>query len=306
MKKAIITGASGLVGRSVVRCLISRGIPLLCLGRHNFDSKEVQEHFGEGVEYIKLDMADIPSLQKKIHDKNWDVGKDCVFYNFAWAGTNRLTDGSFDDQLQNAISSSSAVEVASRIGCSKFINCGTLEETYAESSICNGSVYSSSQDNYAIAKLACRDMCAMVAYLNKIDYIHTRLSAPVSSDLSGQGFIANTLRKIQNGAHYEPAQDNRLYDVIDTSDVAEAYYLLGLYGKNKGNYFIGSGVPTTLTDFFTNFKKASLGKTVERKYYCLEDLSTFSTELLRSHTGFVAKSSKFNFAQDWGVECKKQ
>ena len=165
MKKAIITGATGLVGKSLAQYLSSINIDVLCLGRKELDSEYVRGHFGQGIAYLQLKMEDILLLPSKISDLNWEVGNKCVFYNFAWGGIKALTDGSFDDQLKNATSSSLAIKVAKDIGCSKFVNSGTLEETYAQSHISNGSPYSSSQGNYAIAKLACRDMCTMVAYL---------------------------------------------------------------------------------------------------------------------------------------------
>jgi nucleoside-diphosphate-sugar epimerase len=295
MKKAIITGASGLVGRSLAKYLSSINIDVLCLGRQDWNSEHVRDYFGEGIVYMQLEMENISLLSDKISDLNWEVGNDCVFYNFAWGGIKGLTDGSFEDQLRNAISSSLAIKVAKEIGCSKFVNSGTLEETYAQSHIASGSPYSSAQKNYAIAKLACRDMCAMVAYLEKIDYIHTRLSVPLSPDLSAGGFISNTLRKIRNKENYEPAKNNQLYDVISTTDVADAYHLIGLRGKNKADYFIGSGNPTKLNDYFTNFKQADLGLSVEEKSYSSYDnLSFFSTKLLNTDTGFVAKTNKFN------------
>ena len=295
MKKAIITGASGLIGKILAKYLTSLGINVLCLGRQDLDLEKISNHFGEGVEYIQLEMKNISHLSKKLRDLDWAIDNDCVFYNFAWGGITALTDGSFDDQLKNAISSSLAIKVAKDIGCSKFVNSGTLEETYAQLHIANGSSYSGSQANYAIAKLACRDMCAMAAYLEKIDYIHTRLSAPVSPDLSAGGFIPNTLKKIRNKENYEPAKNNQLFDIISTVDVAEAYYLIGLHGKNKADYFIGSGAPTKLNDYFSNFKQVNSGMAIEKKTYSSSDnLSFFSTELLNTDTGFIAKTNPLN------------
>jgi len=295
MKKAIITGASGLVGRSLAKYLSLHGIDVLCLGRRNLDSEYLDGLFGADIEYMQLEMKNISQLPQKIRDIGWQIDNDCVFYNFAWGGMKALTDGSFDDQLRNAISSSLAIKVAKDIGCFKFVNSGTLEETYAQMHIANGSPYTGSQANYAIAKLACRDMCAMTAYLEKINYIHTRLSAPISPDLSAGGFIPNTLKKIRNKENYEPAKNYQLFDIISTVDVAEAYYLIGLYGKNKADYFIGSGVPTKLNDYFLNFKQVNLGIPVEKKTYSPSDnLSFFSTELLHTDTGFIAKTNPLN------------
>jgi len=135
----------------------------------------------------------------------------------------------------------------------------------------------------------------MSAYIEKIDYIHTRLSVPLSPDFSAGGFISNTLKKIQDEESYEPAKNNQIYDIVSSADVSEAYYLIGLYGKNKADYFIGSGIPTKLNDFFENFRLANLGMPVEKKNYTSDGkLSFFNTHELFEDTGFVAKNKEFN------------
>ena len=111
------------------------------------------------------------------------------FLSFCMGGVDRLTDGNIEDQLKNVTFSANAIKVAKKIGCLKFVNSGTIEETYAEWHLNNKSKYNSSQANYAMAKLAARDMCKMVAYLEKIDYVHTRLSVPLSPDLTKGGYV---------------------------------------------------------------------------------------------------------------------
>ena len=296
MKKAIITGSSGLVGRSVARYLVTNGIKVLCIGRKHLASDYVKTLFPEGVEYIQLEMENLIELPDKINHLNWEIDNDCVFYNFAWSGNNNLTDGNFEDQLKNATFSSLAVKIAKKIGCLKFINSGTLEETYAEWNMKHNLPYTSAQGNYAIAKLAARDMCAIVAYLEKIDYIHTRLSVPISPDLSIGGYIPKTLKKIVDKKNYEPPKNDQLFDIILTDDVAEAYYLIGLNGKNKADYFIGSGKPIKLIDYFKQFEQAIMGKRIERKKYSsIYSTKFFNTDALHQDTGFISKTDRLNF-----------
>ena len=298
MKKAIVTGANGLVGGSVVRYLVSNGIDVLCLGRQHLTPAKVNEIFEEGVKYIQLGMENIAELPDKIDRINWRAGHDCVFYNFAWSGIKNLTDGSFEDQLRNAISSSLAVKAAKNIGCSKFINSGTLEETYAEWHMDKGASYSSTQGNYAIAKLASRDMCAMTAYLDKIDYIHSRLSVPLSPNLSGGGYISKTLKKIADNDNYDPPKNDQLYDITSTHDVAQAYYLIGLHGKNKADYFIGSGRPINLIDYFQQFEHSILCLPIEEKdYSSIYSSVFFNIEPLCADTGFVASTNRFDLLE---------
>lgn len=295
MRNAIISGASGLVGRSVVKYLVAKNINVICLGRQELHQADLMDIFEADVQYIQIDMMDIEKLPEKLATLGNQLSGDTVFYNFAWGGVNRLTDGSFECQLSNAIYASAAVKAAKQIGCTLFINCGTLEETYAELHFSEDLQYSSSQADYAIAKLASRDMCKIVAYLEKIDYVHTRLSVPLSSDLSMGGYIPRTLKKILDRQDYDPPSNKQLFDIIPVEDVSKAYYLLGLHGKNKKDYFIGSGEPTRLKDYFRQFQLKLGGQDFEENDYSSDPTYTFfNTKALSEDTGFASTSSRFD------------
>lgn len=291
MKKAIITGATGLVGLAVARYFSSLSISVLCLGRQTFSAADASTHFGGSATYLQLAMEDIQSLDKQLNAIGWSPGDDCVFFNFAWGGDTRLTDGGFAVQLNNAIHAAQAVRSAKGIGCVKFVNAGTLEETYVEQYLTGKSTatYQSSQTDYALAKLASRDMCKMVAYMEKIDYVHTRLSVPLAPDLSQGSYVAQTLKKIFDGTSYTPPENKRRFDIIFTDDVARAYQMVGTDGKNKADYFIGSSRPATLANYFAYFAQQVRGTAKGKlETYDEDGVRLFSTELLHRDTGFIA------------------
>ena len=183
------------------------------------------------------------------------------FFNFAWSGHSNLTNGDINDQLESAYYSSEAVKIAKKIGCSKFVNVGTLEETFAENHLKNSkrSSFETSQFNYTIAKLASRDMCKITAYLEKIDYIHTRLSLPLDQTLSRGSYVSRTLKNIKKKITYIKPKNKRLFDIIFLDDVSRAYYLIGKYGKDKSDYFIGTSKPVLL-GILSDFKKIINGQ----------------------------------------------
>ena len=257
MKKAIITGANGLLGKAVSNYLCTQGVETLCLGRKDLEPEDITRNFGIGSRYLKLQMQDIASLPNKDDLINWTQGSECVFFNFAWSGYDGLTDGSFADQINNSIYSAEAVYSAKKIGCTKFVNIGTLEETFLENNLIKINIESNqfNQLNYALAKLASRDMCKMVAYLEKIDYVHTRLSIPIEPNLSSGTYFIKTLKKIISREKYESPKSKKLFDIIFIDDLVRAYYLVGLKGKNKADYYIGSNRPATLQYYFDWFSK---------------------------------------------------
>ena len=295
MNKAIISGATGMVGRAVTKFLVKNGVEVLCLGRKHLTATDLYNIFGVNLSYVSLDMKNIEKLPEIIDKLNWRVGNNCNFFNFAWSGSLRLTDGSFEEQLNNVTFAANAVKVSKKIGCVKFINSGTLEETYIEQSLKNKSIlYASGQENYALAKLAARDMCNIVAYLEKIDYVHTRLSAPLNPDLSTGTYIAKTLNDISKGRPYEQPKNNQLFDIIFLDDVAEAYFLIGQHGKNKANYFIGTSKPTNLKDYFSEFDRVVRGSKVVHKQQAENLYQLFDNQELCKDTGFIPSTNRYN------------
>lgn len=253
MDSAIITGATGLIGSALVRYLNSLGVNVICLGRKRLDDDQQVNLFGCGSNYINIDMNEIATLPFRINKLGWQSLGDTVFYNFSWKGVNKISDGTFADQLKNVHHAGEAVKVAKKLSCKAFVNCGTLQETFVEHALGAGSDIKdlTHQADYALAKLAARDMCKMVAYLERLNYVHTRLSLPVSSDLDQGSYILSTLKNISFCRPYDSPKNKQVYDVIHLNDVVHAYYKIGLLGKNKADYFIGSSGPVTLENFFS-------------------------------------------------------
>jgi nucleoside-diphosphate-sugar epimerase len=289
--KAIITGASGLVGTSVAKHLSSYGVQLLCLGRKDFSTEECHKYFGQQSKYISLSMRNISTLPEILKKIGWSSFEGALFYNFAWSGKSSLADGAFSDQLQNAVWSAEAVKVAKAIGCSKFINSGSMEETFIETfgKMKIKQEYKSAQTNYGLAKLATRDMSRMIAYIEGIDYVHTRMSVPLDSCLSKGTYISSIMKKILKGEEYEKPQSTSLYDLVILEDVAIAYQLIGEKGLNKADYYIGTGRPATLQRHFERFTQI-IGGQNDDESDSIENENTrlFDVQRIRQETGFVA------------------
>lgn len=302
MKQAIVTGSSGYIGSAVIKKLLENKIEVLSVSRKK-DNVINPNSSHNLLKHVYLDLNNIDLLPREISNNNWSIGKECVFYNFAWSGSQKLMDGTIEDQLLNVKYSANSVKVASQIGCSKFINSGSIEESFVENHInkfWNTQKFKSNNVNYAISKLASRNMCNLLAYLNKIDYVHTRFSAAIDKDLKGAGYILDVIRKIKNGQPYENPSNEGLFDIIDLEDLSNAYYLLGINGINKIDYFIGSGFPRKLVDYFLYFenlvkhnKLTPLKTYNEFEYFNVSDLTRETKlDLTDSYINIIQKINK--------------
>ena len=134
-------------------------------------------------------------------------------------------------------------------------------------------------------------MCKITSYIEKIDYIHTRLSAPLSPQLNQKSFIANTLKKIIKGEDYEAPKNTRPFDIISTQDVCLAFELIGKNGKNKSDYFIGTGNPVTLLNFFRQFERMLRENKLKKSddFMSEETKKMFDVNNLFLETGFKSQ-----------------
>lgn len=304
MNKAIVTGATGLIASGVVEYLLNQNIEVLALGRRSIEESRINYLSNRSnLTYLQLEMSEVEKLPLLLKKINWQVDSNCVFYHFAWSGNARLTDGSVQEQFNNVTYSSNAVIVAEELGCKKFINAGSQEEKFIDrylESYWTKQSYHSNMGVYGSAKVSARDMCLLLAYLKKIDYVHTRISVILEENLETNNYVNIILKKILNKERFDPPLNNQLFDFISKEDCAKAYYLLGKSGKNKADYFLGSANPMTLHEFFNEFSLKTHGKKVELLEVPSPDnfilkKEDFDNSALINDTGFTPNNPDFNY-----------
>lgn len=295
MKSAVVTGSTGFLGNSIANYFSSIGVETLCLGRSKINESTVISKFGVNSKYMQIPMQNIGFLASELKRNLISLSEPTVFFHFAWEGKENLTDGTLNDQIKNSVYTANAVRVAKQIGCIKFVNCGSLEETFTEMQLSNVANLNLTQMNYSIGKLASRDIGRLTAYLEKIDYVHTRLSMPLSRELNKLNYLETNLRKIRLGEEILLPTNDKLFDIISIQDVVEAYYLVGEKGKNKSDYFIGTGSPNTLINYFGMFKDHLSDK--KSNSFCRElsknESKIFSIKEINLDTNFSPKHSIF-------------
>jgi len=302
MDRAIIFGATSYVARKVVSSLLVEGISILAIGRRSLaDAKKVLVQDSNLIQYLQLDINSASELLKDKKWKDWASAGETVMYNFVWSGIKRLTDGDFRDQLKNVAEAVNLIKIAKELGCIKYINSGSQEECLLESKLNQSwqrEAYFANSVYYAGAKLINRDMLTLMAYLEGIDFVNTRFSVVVDSGLSGEGFVAKSLRKVIRGESLEPILNNQLYEIVDLDELAMAYVAIGYKGKNKSDYYIGLGKPAKLSQFFHKFFLLKNGDAVDEFEGHKDGIKCFENSLLFQDTGFKLTKSFKDIAQE--------
>ena len=114
---------------------------------------------------------------------------------------------------------------------------------------------------------------------------------PLNPKVENSGYISSTLGRIMNGKEYSKPTNNQLFDITHIDDVAHAYYLIGLNGQNKSDYYVGTSSPMTLNEYFNIAEKFYNDDQVEDYLDC-NSRNIFNNQPIINETKF---SLKYNF-----------
>ncbi len=243
MKRVVITGGSGPVGLALIRKLLKENKEVLLLQRETSDrAKYLPDDERICVQYCSLENLKYYRPEKL--DKKYDV-----FFHLGWTNTKRDGRNDFQKQKDNISYSLEAVRVAQELGCHTFIGAGSQAEYGRCSEILTDETVCKPETAYGIIKhaacYATRSLCDKYG----IRHIWPRiLSAYGIYDNENSMLISNILRALKNQT-LEFTKGEQIWDFIYLDDVANALYLMALYGVNHAIYPVASGAARPLKEY---------------------------------------------------------
>lgn len=284
--RAIVTGANGFVGSNLVKKLVENNIEVLAIDL-SFNLSRLDDN--KMIEKLDLSIDSINILKEKVK-KKYDM-----FYHFAWVGSAGPLRSDENVQTKNALWTVDCLKVAHEIGCKKFICAGSIMEYEVINNVYEQNTIPSLPNIYSAAKSYAHELCKPIANQLGIDFIWAYITNAYGIGELSPRFINSTLRKIINGETLEFTAGTQNYDFVYIDDVANAFYLIGLYGKANKGYMIGSGNARPLKEFIiemcevTNSKNPIFGN-IPYSGVNLE-LSVYSNNELIKDCGFKCNVS---------------
>lgn len=248
MNTVIVTGATGFVGRWLIKELTSRDVKVIAVIRSRQSDAAFLEQI-KNVEIVVCPLNEISTLPHKISKENIDV-----FYHFAWSGTSGADRADIKLQLENVQATCSAVRAASEIGCKKFVNAGSIMEYEAMQYIPENGSTPALGNIYSIAKQTADFMAKTLAVSLKLSYNNGIISNVYGPGEKSARFINSTIRKFLSKEKTRFTLGDQLYDFIYASDAARAFYLIGERGKPYSSYYIGNTTPKPLKEFIMQIR----------------------------------------------------
>jgi nucleoside-diphosphate-sugar epimerase len=247
MKRAIITGATGVIGTALIDKLISEEVEVLVFCRK--DSKRnnvIPNHPLVQKQYCSLnELATVENNTGKSFD---------VFYHFAWAGTTGSAREDMYLQNQNVIYSLDAVGAASRFGCKTFIGAGSQAEYGRAEGSLKATTPTFPETGYGIGKLCAGLMSAKRAKQLGMNHIWVRVLSIYGPNDGPQSMVMSTISKLKKGIVPEFTKGEQLWDYLYSEDAANAFYLLGKSDITQKIYVLGSGRVRPLVDYIKDIR----------------------------------------------------
>lgn len=249
MKKIIVTGATGMIGASMIEQMIADGVDVTAIVRP--DSKKMGNlNHSDKVTVVECDITNLLCLKDKL-PKDYDT-----FYHFAWDGTYGDSRNNAYLQDLNIKNTLDAVELAHSLGCKVFIGAGSQ----AEFGFVEGEISDTKPKNpvtgYGIAKYTAGKLSKIMCEQYGMRQSWGRIVSTYGPRDNTYTMVMSSVIAMVKGERMSFTAGDQIWDYVYGGDCSKAFYLIGKNGKHGKAYTIGSGQTRRLKEFILAIRDA--------------------------------------------------
>lgn len=255
MKRAVITGSTGMLGIALTNLLLTEGYEVVAVirpGSKRIGNIPKDDH----VIVTESALDEIASLPLKLREKGID--KADLFFHFAWDGTFGDSRNDVDIQLKNVIYSVDALRAAKELGCEVFLGAGSQAEygRVPENTKLAPDTPCFPENGYGIGKLCAGNMTRLEASKLGIRHIWVRILSTFGQYDGAHTMVMSGIGKMLDGQKASYTKGEQMWDYLYCKDAARAFYLAATKGRNGSVYPIGSGKVRPLADYIKAIRNA--------------------------------------------------
>lgn len=284
MENVIVTGATGMIGASMIEQMVADGVHVTAVCRP--DSKKRNNLIKHPlITVVECDINNLISLKEKLL-LSYDT-----FYHFAWDGTYGDSRNDALLQEQNIHNTLTAVEVAHALGCKVFVGAGSQAEFGFVEGELSDSVPKNPVTGYGIAKYTAGRLSAIMCEQNGMRQSWGRIVSTYGPRDNSYTMVMSSIIGMLKGERMAFTKGDQIWDYVYGGDCSRAFYLIGKYGKHGKAYTIASGKSRLLREYITDIRdvvnpdlEIGIG---EREYYPNQVMRlTADISELTADTGF--------------------
>ena len=240
MKTAIVTGANGFIGKTLVNALTGKGYNVVALDVR-FDEELSSQ---ESVVCINVLNKAIRELKNDIPDQDYDC-----FFHLAWKGTSGPDRADYIVQLDNVRLACDYVLLCKEIGCPCMIYASSINEMETYEYLQSNDIQPTGGYIYGTGKLAAHLMGETVAKMNEIAFIPVIITNIYGIGEKSARMIYTSIKKLIHKEHCSFTAGYQTYDFVYITDAINSIIEVSEKGKAFNRYYIGSGNPRPLREF---------------------------------------------------------
>lgn len=234
ISRIIVTGASGMIGSHLTEFAITKNVNIYAIVRKK--SKTISNvPINDNVKIIECDLNDISNLTQLI-DKPCDA-----FIHLAWDSIYGNNRDNVYTQHNNILNTLKAINVASVLGCKKFVFAGSQAEYGIQDVILSCDTVPNPVTAYGIAKNTAFLLGKVLAEQVGIEINSGRIVSTFGERDNLNTMISSSLIKMIKGEQVDLSECTQTWDYIYAVDAARAFLAIAESGINGKAYPIGSG-----------------------------------------------------------------
>jgi len=255
MKRAVITGCTGMLGLALIRKLLKEGYEVIAVIRP--DSKRADNiPEDDRITVVELPLEDIGTLPAVL--KPLGIEEASLFFHFAWGGTSGAARNDMDLQKENIAASLKAVDAASELHCEVFMGAGSQAEygRVPDGTKLSGKTPCDPENGYGIAKYAAGKMTRVKAQSLGIKHIWVRILSTYGEFDGAHTMVMSMVSNFIDGKRASCTKGEQMWDYLYCDDAANAFYLAATKGIDGKVYPVGSGEVRPLADYIRDIRDA--------------------------------------------------
>lgn len=241
-RRAVITGATGMIGVALARQCAAAGEEVLAICHKGSLRNRVLQEL-PCVEVMEADIGEYAALAEEPWKKRYDI-----FYHLAWAGTAGQARNDMALQADNIRCTLDAVELADRMGCQTFVGVGSQAEYGRHQEMLKPETPAFPETGYGMAKLCAGQMSRHICGQKGMRHIWARVLS-VYGPCGGQDMITVALQKLMRGEHVSFTAGEQVWDYLYSEDAVRALRLMAERGESGKTYVLGGGQSRPLREY---------------------------------------------------------
>ena len=260
MKKVVITGATGTIGRALISVCIQAGYEVLAIVHSNSPRASELDKIGHCL-VLHLDLSEYDNAMEEMKKQNITPESCELFFHLAWMAPFGKDRENLPLQLDNVKASLTAVHFAKALGCTTFIGAGSQAEYGRVAGQLSSVTPVFPETGYGVAKLCAGQMTRLACEQVGLKHIWTRILSVYGPHDGKQSLISVAVDAMINNRKTSFSPCDQMWDYIYSEDAARALLLAAQKGCHGSVYVIGSGKAQPLKEYIhtvaeiTGYKK---------------------------------------------------